>query len=229
VRPRTVKLVVDEDKDYGTTGLFVEENRFRDGMNASTSGVLMAHDLIEHVNGVREIGPINDELEAMGAIWFTRGQHWDIVRDNPYGAARPPQEHIAADLSRMFCVWSYGEHASPLRNRAGDHEHDLRDCIDHARSDARNELDDSRTDFSELWREYSHIALTRMRAGFRKARRMYGDSANELFWAIAEAVEPHAKSAESGDWSPGFEFELTYGHRNGRVFAECRPVEPEYY
>lgn len=44
-------------------------------IQAATSAQLLAHDLVEHVNGPKRIGGIIDELEAMGAFWLARGCH----------------------------------------------------------------------------------------------------------------------------------------------------------
>lgn len=43
-----------------------------DRTDGSTSGMLIAHDILEHVNGPEAIGSIEDELEALGAVAFTR-------------------------------------------------------------------------------------------------------------------------------------------------------------
>lgn len=43
-------------------------------IRASFDPYTLTHDLIEHVNGAEPMGGIEDEIEAIGAAWFTRGQ-----------------------------------------------------------------------------------------------------------------------------------------------------------
>jgi hypothetical protein len=230
MRPRTVILEAFEDWT-GEVGLGVEgvSRSEEDEMSAAREGMLIAHDLIEHVNGVRAIGSIDDELEAMGAIWYVRGQHGDMRRDQ-YAGYHTPESSMAADLSRMFSEYVHGKcmNRHVPRTRACDWDDDLRDCLQRAKDDAHAELKyqidaDQLSEAMSMWPFYERAALALMRTGLRKvARRFKRIDANGLFWLIAGAVQPYCKSPE--EWQ---RFELTYGERNGRLFATCHEHYPE--
>jgi len=72
---KTKYLDVVTDRATGELGLIVRGVRLMDypmaagGMQA---GRLIAHDITEHVNGLKKIGSVDDELEALGAIIYGR-------------------------------------------------------------------------------------------------------------------------------------------------------------
>lgn len=222
---RTVILEAFTDEEFGNLGLrIVDAPR---GANAATDGLLLAHDLIEHVNGLREIGSIDDELEALGAIWYVRGQHDDLRRDN-VGSMYSVHENIASDVVRMFSDFFYGAHVTlnAPRTVACDADEDFREIIRCALKSTRAEVGDpDKSDDEIIAQEKAYIAvcLPRMRIGYRKARRKYEGrgrsryAANNLFWEISDAVEPHAKHASEGQ-----RYRLTYGFEsNGNARAYC--------
>jgi hypothetical protein len=211
---KTVYLVSRTDDEYGTLGL-VAEGPTRDGYNVATEGFLIAHDLIEHQNGLARIGDIDDELEALGAIWIVRGQHGDISR-NGVGAAHSPEENIASDLSRMCVDVGNGAYFpdAQLRTRPHDDDDVFREIIEIARREALAEIRDGNygTDAKSIAanaERYFSAALHYMRRGARKCARRYAGqfSANSQFWAIAEAIDPHAAHVEY----EGQRYRLRYG------------------
>lgn len=71
----------------GEVGLyFKDKTNYLLGTNAIYSGIQFAHDLIEHQNGINNIGTFEDEFEAVGGTWFTRGELGDFVlhQKDPY-------------------------------------------------------------------------------------------------------------------------------------------------
>ena len=44
-----------------------------------SQGNLAAHDIVEHLDGVENIGPVEDELQALAAVWYCRGQFGDQI------------------------------------------------------------------------------------------------------------------------------------------------------
>jgi hypothetical protein len=202
-----------EDEEFGQVGLLPVGIDMRMGrMNASTWAPGVAHDVVEHVNGYGEIGSIEDELEAMGACWFTRGQHWDMSRGEAVSGMLP-QEAIGIEIAEMFRrSVNDDEQVRPVANRAGDAEHSFRDCIEQARRYAKHEVEDAER---RLFDAYAAAALTRMRLGYRKARRKWGHNANSLFWEIADAAKPVLKGIEEG-----MSFKLVYGMQGNRAFAK---------
>jgi hypothetical protein len=221
---KTVTLVSFRDDSTGELGLAVKGMPRDYTTNAALDGLTIAHDLLEHVNGPSEIGSIDDELEALGAIWYVRGQHGELRRDN-VGSAYSIEENIASGVTRMFTDHVSGDqyvNPNPPRTvscEADDAINDILACADSRYADEIEDKDRSR------WPAYRAATLARMRIGYRKARRKWERrgryAANNQFWAIANAVGPCCEDIES----EGMQFKLTYG--NGE--ATCEPIYPEDY
>lgn len=217
---KTIKLIAREDSEMGGIGLLIKGMCTDETVNPARGGLQIAHDLIEHVNGVREIGTIDDELEALGAIWYVRGQFNDLHRDS-MGSAHDVYANIAGDVVRMFRDYFYGAYASvpAKQTRPCEADEAFKIIIDHMAAQAIGEADKKESVDAIIKRRASYIAicLPRMRIGYRKAVRKYktAAAANNLFWAIADAVEPYAKHCEYA------EYVLRYGFRQGWAFAEC--------
>jgi hypothetical protein len=227
VKPFKVVLVAQMDRDMGEIGLCLEGMRIPDGeVNSATEGLLIAHDIIEHVNGAEQIGSIDDELEALGAIWFVRGQFNDLSRDKR-GSFYSVEENIASDVIRMFRDhWDGGQYVDTrkryTRPLESMHESAIDGILEFAQRDYKKELSDTDlTGVTAAWRAYKHAARHRMRAGFRKAARKWAKvggarMANCAFWDIAEAVQPYAKRPEF----EGMRYELTYSIERGAFCTE---------
>lgn len=205
---RRVILEAFRDEQTGEIGLGIVTVRARHPeMNAATEGLLIAHDLIEHVNGPEAIGTIDDELEALGAIWYVRGQHGELRRDR-VGSASSIEENIASDVVRMYRDIIAGGAESrfelgSLRGRECEVEQTLQDILGYAERDYLSEIDDDqKREARKRWPGFRWWALVRMRAGYRKARRRWEArgrfAANTQFWAIVEAVEPYTKHSDEG-------------------------------
>lgn len=225
---QTVILEVFKDHN-GTLGLGLKGMPRNYDTDAATDGLLIAHDLIEHPNGPEAIGTIDDELEALGGIWYARGQWSDLRRDN-VRSRYSVEENISSDVVRMFRDFFYGAHVdlSPIRSKTTPADHAFREIIEISLRDARKELDGDEDPKAvrRREREYFRVCLPRMRRGWHKARRRFERhgrfAANSLFWEIAGAVERYAKHPEEG-----YEYELTYGFRDGQAFARCEEHFPE--
>lgn len=222
---KEIRLRVIRDENTGEVGLALADMRITHETNAATEGLLIAHDVVEHVNGADAIGSIDDELEALGAIWYVRGQYSDLRRDG-VGSAYTVHENIAADITRMFADFFHGAHVdlSPMRTHPTDADDDFREIINLALADMRNEVRDAGTPEQELAEreaEYIAVCLPRMRRGYRKARNKYDRygrfAANSLFWAIAGAVDRALKHHELFE---GQEFTLHYDVREGTATVE---------
>ena len=217
---KRIKLDVFRDEMTGETGLGIKGLRRDESINAAREGALIAHDLIEHVNGVSEIGSIDDEMEALGAIWYVRGQHDDLVRSRTsiYSA----EQNIASDFVRMFRDHIYGQHVSyvKFRTKACDHDEAFNVILDHSEREYLDEIDyEDKKRAMRCWYDYREVCLHRMRIGYRKAyarwERKGPMAANQQFWAIAEAVNEAIRFHELYE---GAEFNLQYG--NGRATCD---------
>ena len=214
----TMILTCRECGVTGELGLVIEGLTTGEYITSAQSGALIAHDLIEHQNGPAAIGGVGDELIALGAIWFTRGNLEDITRTGSrlYGA----HGQIAADVANVYRYFHEGFNMPVPKTVAGDIEEDIRDILREAIEMIKAESDDedegeARIDVARYIRGAKHF----MRAGWLQISDKWMDvyQANNQFWAIADAVEPHAKACEYEDE----QFVLTYGEGE----ALCEPME----
>lgn len=225
---RAVKLIATYDEyDDRNLGLMLQGVAKSEGFMACRDGSVIAHDLLEHQNGVSNIGPVWDEMEALGGIWYCRGQWGDLMNGRSY---HTPAYNIAHDVTRMFEQWRDQEHAycgpgyGRIGIRAHDYDEDFREIVGQAKAMIFQEADENWND-ADL-EQYAQFAMHRLRSGFSKAKRRYeghGKSryyGHGMFRAIKEAVAPQIKHL---DWE-GQELVLRYG--NGE--ATCAPAELEY-
>jgi hypothetical protein len=213
---RSIRLIAAHDEYDTTPGLIIKGTPSFDGLSADRNGLLIAHDLLEHVNGPKHMGPVWDELEALGAIWQVRGRHGEMMTETR--SYHTPQVNVAADITRMFEGWLMEPQQGSTRTKAHEYDDDFRDILEIARRDIPREFNDPRPT-SEQVEEYLSFALHRLRTGFRKAERKYGthfEGAN-LFQAVRDAVKAVMPMVDF----EGQEFILTYGDGE----ASCRPVE----
>lgn len=223
---KTIRLISFTDEQTGEIGLGLKGVPRHEQLNAAMDGLTIAHDLIEHVNGPEQIGTIDDELEALGAIWYVRGQ-WGELRRDGLGWRYSVEENIASDVTRMFRDHIDGaQHVSynvkPGRKCEADDS--LEDILVYADKDWRAEMNDADAAASQ-WLAYRAVCLARMRIGYRKAKRKWEKfgrwAAYKQFWAITEAVDRIVKSIET----EGQEFTLRYGSGD----ATCEDYYGEDY
>lgn len=214
---RHVRLVSFYDEPTGELGLGVKGTK-GDGIFSAREGGLIAHDILEHQNGIDAIGCAGDELEAMGGIWQVRGRHGSLFNEGRYW--RCIYESIAGDVLNIAMDWRNME--SPAwyprigryRTKPHDYDDEFKEILDKARPMIEREMRDDEYDFP--MEAFMDNALHLMRMGFNKAKRRFGMGweGSELFVAIRDAVQPHMKWVEM----EGQEYILSYG--NGR--ATCR-------
>lgn len=221
---RYVRLVAVSDEYDSTPGLIVKGTPQSEGMMADRDGLLIAHDLIEHQNGARNIGTVWDELEALGGIWHARGRWGDMMSE--HGQMHSPATHVASDITRMF-IEDWGSECPPPKHRlkatrAHDHDEDFLEIIAIARHDIPREYGDDEFLNRDDLEQYLSEALHRMRTGFRKANRRFGSqfASNNQMRAIKRAVESVAKHIDY----EGQEFLLSYGDGE----ATCRELYEDF-
>ena len=171
----------------GELGYLLDGQHLTDHMVLDTGdGTLIAHDIVEHVNGLREIGGLEDELEALGAIWLVRGQFADLNR--PYTSMHTPERSLASDIVNIA---QYTHR--PLRYKrtnAFDYDEDFDSILEYAREQLREE-----EPFGMNVENYLIAVKHLMRTGARKLQRrfsrfMHPDSvANSAFWNIRNAIK----------------------------------------
>lgn len=218
---RRVVLVAKRDDSTGELGLMIRGAHGYE-VNSANEGLLIAHDLIEHPT-LEGLGRIDDELEALGAIWMCRGRHGELNKTGA-GSAHSIEANIAGDVTRMYASIYNAEAYFPfdtvtLRTRPHDHDDAFLEIIDIARKEIPSELEASGLERASNPHIYARIedylaaALHYMRRGARKLMRRYPGQydANNQFWAIAEAVEPYCKPEYEGA-----EYVLTFGNGEAR-------------
>ena len=230
---KAIRLVAACDEyDNTTPGFILKGCKSFDGLMADREGGLTAHDILEHQNGIAGMGPVWDELEACGGVWYVRGQWGDMLSLKGYGSAHNPAYRVASDVTRMFSEYSGEdrEGTGPGGLAIGSRPHlcddDFREIIEIARRDIPREYNDmGRGDPDEdengwspelhaLCEEYLTLALHRMRSGFRKAQKRFERkqascfAAQSLYIAIRDAV---AQAVKHIDYE-GQEFVLRYGN-----------------
>jgi hypothetical protein len=194
----------------------------------ATDGLTIAHDIIEHVNGLRNIGTIHDEMEALGGIWFVRGQTGQLRRDN-IGSAYTVEQNLAADLVRMWGEWqNEAAEFRPYRGRPprprGDYYEDVvetaqkisRHALEGIRREQEYRQDNEPLD-EQVVADYLASARHYFLTGYRKARRRYDDRpvyANHMFWLIAAALDKWVKHVEY----EGQRLRLGYSRGKARVW-----------
>lgn len=221
---KSVKLKCVEDRATGELGLIVEGTRLMDYPMVSSEGLLIAHDLLEHQQGVKKIGSIDDELIALGGVWFVRGLTGVLRRDRS-GSIYSTEENLGGDIASMARIYRDGVNfrsAVPCTRRS-EEDNAFESMLTAARKMYRAEAEYDEPEGAEDHRRletYFEAALHYLRKGYRLAQRRFGTTwrANAQFWAIAEAVDPHARHLEYA----GQEFVLSYGKER----AQCRALEP---
>lgn len=153
--------------------------------SVASSGALVAHDVVEHVNGFAAIGTITDEFEALGGVWYARGQFCDIRRPSWH----PPVEDLIMDLRRMYGDTSLADWGPDIPTHAPDdcYEDVFHEALKAATKAIRAEYSE---DLDSLGR-YLRDALHGMRSGVEKMRKRFPTAltANALFWNVSDAVQ----------------------------------------
>ena len=215
-------LIVREDENIGEMGWVVEELMEMDEQpSVALEGYLIAHDLIEHVNGIEEIGGIGEELQAMGGCWRTRADWGDIRRDNPQRVSS--EEILGRDFSNMLERFLVGEEMgqeTPELVESG-YEDNFNEIWRFTLENIKWMDEDDYTE--EQLEEFRFAAERFFHLGIVKHEKLYPDPhmANALFYGIVDALKNKMKAPEYDS-----RIELTIDYDNWDVEAET--LEPEY-
>lgn len=229
---RNLRLRAVEDDEFGSLGLkFVIPHKLCTGRFTIQSGLLLAHDVIEHQQGTQKIGSIGDEMIALGGICYTRGQWGEISRDG-VGGAYSVEENIASDLHGQMANL-YFENNVPFRaklvkSRDEDPSGFVDGVIECARENWSNRYERWDVDqnlHQEQIDTYLEACRTFMLHGSKLANRRFGSGilANDLFWQIERETDGLIKSMEY----EGQEFTLGYDFNRNIRFHEV--YDEEFY
>lgn len=216
-----------EDNCTGEVGLALESTpNFEEYPTVAIGDTrIIAHDLVEHIN---TIGSISNEHEALGALWYIRGQHCDLQR--PMISMFTPEDSLAYDLQREYEDSSrIEEFDQPHLDKIKYKEDEQWYCLKFIRKAAKKLIKDGARDGDYEYdkqriKRYLDRAMASMVIGIRKARKRYGGSwnGNRLFWNITNAIEPFCH-----DFMEGRKFLLKYCIKTGE--ASCYELEYHEY
>lgn len=182
---------------------------YNDDFSGAPSGDtrLLAHDIVEHVNGVHNIGSIEDELQALGGVWFTRGHWGDFGR-----SIHTPYDNLANDFCEMFRLSLYqGKIKAIEKQKPTDYDCDLKEILKLTKVLIKSECEHD--DYSKQdWKHFKKFAKRWSQNGIHKAQKKYGDinTANRLFNDIKRELDRETKYADSYQ-----EIRLGYKFKNG--------------
>ena len=190
---KTYKIIVQQDDYTGEWGWVIDGLSDMDQPSVTSDPYLIAHDIIEHVNGIDEIGGIGEELQAMGGLWNTRGQHGLIRREyTPHS----PQKSVGYDFSNMCIRFLQGEAmgCEIPELEESEFEDDFNDIWECALEVIEDELEYIELEDDEIEKkikEFHKSAESLFHLGVIKHQKLYGDRLNAytLFYGIVDALE----------------------------------------
>lgn len=222
---RYTRLTMKEDLATGELGLILDGIRMLNTPMVSLSGMGIAHDIMEHQNGTRAIGSVGDEVEALGGMWFVRGEQNDTrMEENGIYRRTDMVDTVAGDLAHLCSIFMRGVPLRVAVPATRKHHCDAKFDASIAEgkmvymNDYSNEFKNVDKNRVNAFFEYAKHLL---RTGYRKASVRFNqnnDEANAQFWAIATAVNDVL--AYEGDIE-GQQFVLGYG--------DCRATFKEFY
>lgn len=228
---KSLKINVIKDENFtGEVGLVLADIPYDpDQFMITHEGLLIAHDILEHVDGLENIGTVADETQAFGGVYFVRGFN-GYIRNGVSGFSIEEAlsrdivgfyEQEPADLSDISEI---PDEIQKLADVANDYEYvdEIFDSIaEFANRSAKyfNEDDLEHKPFSfETFLEYSRVWF---KAGFVKAWERYkGDyvKAFNTFRLVEDAVNNFVMVNELFE---GTQLILSYDSKRAKVrYAE---------
>jgi len=216
---KSERIVYTECQITGEMGFVFKKllNKSHGDITADTSGLLLAHDLIEHQNGLESIGSVWDELEALGAVWYVRGEMGAI--GNGYYS---PDQALSRDLLNLVQYVNFDRIAEKLKGytklRAGYIKDDMNHIIDHLdREELESEFDQEIT--IKDFKTYKAYCLHHMTIGYRKASKRFKNNgvAFSIFRQIQDKI---GQIIKFDDLYEGQEYSVSYD-KNCNVYVKA--------
>lgn len=176
MRQEVTLVTVSDDFDLSPglaiSGTYTDFDRFM----ADREGMLITHDILEHLNGPECIGSVLDEFQALGAVYYVRGQDPDLMNPNRRRIYQPVSKTLANDLIGLIedylqggdAVVHHPRPASLSSYEEEDFDEFLAECIEFTSQDKSHDLD------AETKAEFLKDAADHMRSGFYHAHAVYG-------------------------------------------------------
>ena len=194
---KTEILTARIDQATGELGYSLAHTLEIDYPMVATEGALIAHDIIEHVNGIEKIGTIADELQAVAGVWRTRGQFADIRCDN-VGRMHSPQDNVLSDVLGMGRAVHEGSASLIMREYDVEQAHedpDYGDLLEYLTPRMIQEYIESETSEAcgiEWCKEYYETTLYHFAKGWAAHVEQHPEAfkANNHYWGMAQALDP---------------------------------------
>lgn len=202
-------------------------------MYIGTSPVVIAHDMVEHVNGLEAIGTIGDELMALGGIWLTRG-HWGDMERGDHASLCTPVQAIAGELPDLYYRYHRGISFGVARPEVSEtdlenYEETWEEITNEAIKITRGDWVDEDMWSLDTWNDFIKAGHKFFTAGADKLFVLYNGTvmqANSDFWGIHDAIAECLKHVEY----EGQVFELRPNPQTGKFTTEeIFPEEEDEY
>lgn len=220
---RNLRLRVVEDEEYGGLGLkFVVPHKLCNGRFTIQTGLVLAHDVIEHQQGHQKIGSIGDEMVALGGICYARGQ-WGDVDNSHYSAEQSIASEITGQMANLYLDQGIPFRQKLQRSRKSDPTAFVDYVIEEARSSWTTVFevwDNDQRHSQERIDSYLEACRIYMLHGAKLAERRFGSGilANEMFNQIKDTTETQISNLEF----EGQEFILGYDFNKNIRFNEVQ-------
>ena len=211
---KQINFTVKYHRDFDVYGLVpdgVDTERYA----PITNGRLLAHDVVEHVNGIRKIGSFTDEFEALGALMFVRGTHADFGYFNA-------EESIAADFTFLAEDW----HLTAEEDLSYSREPRKQGYLDELWEDIKWHIEYPNEMLISERREFANSARVYFKRGYLKALRKYGDefSAFSLFETIKYSFDRMFPKGFH-EYQEGTRIILRYDIQNARANLSYKKIQ----
>lgn len=183
-------------------------------------GLIIAHDIIEHQQGLEKIGTLEDELIACGGVIFVRVNTGNL--GNPFHSG---EASVTYDISRMYSYFNdrtyfSGEKYYPKRI-IEEWEWAVDEVIKASKKQIRED-DEFDGDFKRL-NTYLQWTKHLLRYGAYKAELRFGCSfdAYNMFKRIQDAVDVYEPEWEGQ--------EFTLGYSRTQAIMKPKEIEEDWY
>ncbi len=168
----------------------------------------VAHDLFEHQQGVDQIGTIEDEFTALGAMWYIRGdwEQLDPESQNIHPESQnihPASYHIASDVLNSWYLYASTGYdvAVPDLERNDGFDTGMFDTYSKAREWILDEHKDDCGFTFARFRAFMRSFLYNFQKGLTMAEERFGSQQNAsiLFWNVVDVIQDQCQHLEPGE------------------------------
>lgn len=209
-------IEIVHSEEFGELAMFIQGMRKTTFMYESQSGMTIAHDILEHVNGLNQIGGFEDELQAIGAITVGR-----------YANDKTRMVDITTELCNNFLYFEQSDRETlryEEQPKSDEYEEEFVEALCLMDEGLEEEVNE------EKLKQFKKAAIHLLREGETKFRARFAkfdaypiEYAVELFERIEKEVNYFFKDGLEGDI-----LNITIDSENG-LECENEAYEEMYY